>query len=393
MLQLPNGCSSSYPSIHPRDWDKPKASLKKSWYLQYYFYKRGEKGKLVIVKGNLNKFKTLTDRREAAKIFLSEITKLLKEGYDPTKKEIVSETINEFDIGKSTPWLQALTSIAAKLKLESSTASDLRSCLQKVERASDKLLLSHLPIQELKRKQIKLMLDYLERKEVISAHMYNKIRTYLLMLFKELLEYEIVDYNPIRDISKRKTVKRIRKTLTERERCEVNNHLRKNYYSFWRFMQIFFHSGARIKELLAVKVKDVDIKKQQFKVLIRKGRNSHEEWRVIKNIALPFWTELLEGAKENEYIFSIGLNPGEKQIIREQITRRWNTHVKKKLGITADFYSLKHLNLDEISGALDIEAAAMMAGHTSPVITMKHYAVNEKEREMERLRKVNNKFS
>ena len=68
-------------------------------------------------------------------------------------------------------------------------------------------------------------------------------------------------------------------------------------------------------------------------------------------------------------------------------------HVKKKLGITADFYSLKHLNLDEISGALDIEAAAMMAGHTSPVITMKHYAVNEKDREMERLRKVNNKFS
>ena len=137
-------------------------------------------------------------------------------------------------------------------------------------------------------------------------------------------------------------------------------------------MQIFFHSGARIKELLAVKVQEVDIKKQRFKVLIRKGRNSHEEWRVIKNIALPFWIELLEGAKENEYIFSIGLNPGEKQIIREQITRRWNMHVKKKLGITADFYSLKHLNLDEISGALDIEAAAMMAGHTSPVITMKH---------------------
>ena len=67
-------------------------------------------------------------------------------------------------------------------------------------------------------------------------------------------------------------------------------------------------------------------------------------------------------------------------------------HVKKKLNISADFYSLKHLNIDETADALDIKDASVMAGHTTPVITIKHYALNEKERQHERMSKVNNSF-
>lgn len=63
------------------------------------------------------------------------------------------------------------------------------------------------------------------------------------------------------------------------------------------------------------------------------------------------------------------------------------------LGIKGDFYSLKHSNLDETAAALDINAAAAMAGHTTPVITLKHYAHGEKERQHERLKKVANTFS
>jgi len=39
------------------------------------------------------------------------------------------------------------------------------------------------------------------------------------------------------------------------------------------------------------------------------------------------------------------------------------------------------------------EAAAKMAGHTTTVITLKHYLVNEEERKMAKLRKVNNDFA
>ena len=58
-----------------------------------------------------------------------------------------------------------------------------------------------------------------------------------------------------------------------------------------------------------------------------------------------------------------------------------------------DFYALKHLNLDETAAILDAKAAAKMAGHTSTVITLKHYLVNEEERKMEKLRRVDNSFA
>jgi hypothetical protein len=67
--------------------------------------------------------------------------------------------------------------------------------------------------------------------------------------------------------------------------------------------------------------------------------------------------------------------------------------VKKKLGVKEDFYSLKHLNLDETASILNINDAAAMASHTSTVITLKHYAVNEKSRQNKRLKLVNNKFA
>jgi hypothetical protein len=68
-------------------------------------------------------------------------------------------------------------------------------------------------------------------------------------------------------------------------------------------------------------------------------------------------------------------------------------YVKEGLGIDVDFSALRHLNLDETSRILDAEAAAKMAGHTSTVITLKHYLVNEEERKMEKLRKVDNDFA
>jgi hypothetical protein len=67
--------------------------------------------------------------------------------------------------------------------------------------------------------------------------------------------------------------------------------------------------------------------------------------------------------------------------------------VKGTLGINKDLYALKHTNLDETSAILDAEAAARQAGHKTTVITLKHYLVNEEERERERLRQVPNKFA
>ena len=164
-------------------------------------------------------------------------------------------------------------------------------------------------------------------------------------------------------------------------------------YPFGRFMQIFFHSGARESELMEIKTFNVDLQNQQFLVVVNKGRSSAEYKKPIKNIVLPLWAEIINKAKEGQYLFSKGLKPGDIPINANQISRRWRNHIKGKLHITADFYSLKHSNLDEISAELSIQDAAKMASHTSIRTTEAHYATNEAQSQMDRLKNMNNSFS
>jgi integrase len=51
-------------------------------------------------------------------------------------------------------------------------------------------------------------------------------------------------------------------------------------------MHIFFHSGARLTELMRLQVQDVDLRNQVFKLIVKKGRMSKEVLRLIKDIAL-----------------------------------------------------------------------------------------------------------
>jgi integrase len=225
---------------------------------------------------------------------------------------------------------------------------------------------------------------------------YNKYRAYLMMLFSELLEIEAIDFNPVKDIKKKTETVKIREELTINQRSIVNKFLQEKHYSFWRMMQIFFHSGSRITEIMRVQVKDIDIDQQRCKYLVKKGTQRKEVHRAIKDSIIHLWIDLVKNAHPDDYIFSRGLVPGAIKIRPDQISKRWYRLIKKNknlVKITADFYSLKHSNSDETAALLDINDAAAHNSHSSPVITMKHYAQGEKDRQMERIKKVGNTFS
>ena len=223
-MLLPNGCSCSNPTVYPSDWENTGASLKHDWYIQYYFYdpvfkEKYKNGKLFIVKGGINRLKTLAERREAVKIILGELIYLLKdEGYNPVTKVKIPPFENNYEIPPTTHWLAAIEKAKNRLIMEKSTLADMKSCLTKLKIASDSLKFSTIPVSEISRKHIKIIFEYLEVNDQLSAHRYNKYRCYLMIFFKELMELETVESNPIRDISKRKTVKKIREVLSDKER-------------------------------------------------------------------------------------------------------------------------------------------------------------------------------
>lgn len=397
-IQLPNECWCSDFAVHPKNWNTKSADVQCTWYISYRFYdpriidESGRmKPKQVIIKG-LNDLKTLTEKQQAIKILMEDELELIRDrGYNRITKQFnlpEEREITEFSLLPA-----ALDWAYDQIKTGHETMLNIKSCKNRVKEVTVELKYDRMELKDIKTRHVRRILNACTEKYKLSNESFNHYRTYLIILFKELLRNDAVDYNPVLNIEKKSLLKKLKQLLTHDERKKINEHFLATNIYFYRFVHVFFHSGARPVELLRLKKEDIDLDHLCYKVIIKKGKLYEEQLRPIKEVSKSFWLAQYDECAAGHYLFGSRLKPGAKKGTRDYITKKWQREVKRDMKINKDLYSLKHLNLDETAAILDVDAASKMAGHTSTVITMKHYLVNEKEREMDRLRKVNNSFS
>jgi integrase len=378
-MVLPNGCTCSEPAIYPEV--RNKKSLSRDWYIQYYFkdpaFKETYKnGKLCIIKGGVNRIKTLAEREFVIQLALSTERQKLLSGYNPITKKKAAQN-PDATIDPHTPLCDALPWALEKLEAVKGTKEQAAIVLRYVLPELGSLRMEYLPVCETEPRHVKNLLDSLSKGN-FSPQKYNRYRANLMMLFKVLKNNFIIKLNPATDIAKKAVTQKLRQTLSLEERQKVNVLLKKENPGFHRFMHIFFHSGCRETELMQVKGKDVDLRAQKFRCVVRKRRMGPVEVeKTIKDIALPYWKEALQDCGTEDYVFSRGLQPGPVAIDPKQISRRWRLWIKKA-GISADFYSLKHLHTTETVDLLGEKEAAKHNAHTTTAMVVKIYDVNGK---------------
>lgn len=403
-----NGCYFSDIKVHPKNWKAVGASTKKDWYYYYRFYDPtilDEKGKikpLLIVGKGMNRFHSLSDRRQQTDALIQrEKEHMVHHGFNPITAQYMIDQDAELpgDIDPNTPFTEALYIALDKLSCGHRTKVGIRSVIKGVEKAAIQLRFDSYPICKISRKHIKKIL---ERCEVVvkgwSDNRYNAYRAYLLMLYKELVEQEAVAGNPIRDISKRTAIQKIKTVLTDDERRRVDEHLQQVFPRFHLFVHLFFHSGGRKTELFQLKPGNVDLVNQKYKCIVKKRKKFTEVQRTIKEIAVPYWEAFLNDCPADKFIFGTRFLPGDKPMGVDMPSRYWNENVKAPiseggLGIDVDLYSLKHLNTTELVTLLDEQAAAAMNAHQGTAMVRSVYDVRQKERQHDRLKGLKNKFA
>lgn len=463
MNYLSNGCRYSDFNIYPGNWASPRASLKKKWRIEYRFYddsfkKDYPKGYRKEIKNGLNRITSLQGRQQMVREFLTLEKRLLTEsGYNPITESLTKKTekplsgsqdrmsvnlvlqgnnsltfpiddgklttkayllaIKDFIPNIDTTIISAFWMALNKADIVAQAKNDVGSIIRGIEKASKLLDFDALRISEVKTKHFRLIFDKCaEINPRFSNARRNKYKDYLSILMKQLVTLEAVESNCLKELDAATETKNDRNEPTDEERQLISKHLRSVDYNFWRFIQIFFHSGSRESELMRMKLSHVDWKRKRFKVLIKKRKRWVWKWKVIKNIALPFWEELLadcqkfiENTKQDIkaddiILFSKFLAPGSFPIRPDQVGRRWTKHVKNAktgLGIDVDLYTLKHINtteqMDILSQDGDITAAendsAEHNGHTTSAMVQGVYDLRSVQRKGERIRKVNNAFA
>lgn len=392
MIPLPNGCYCSQPSVNPKNYKQVSASTKKDWYIAYRFYDPmhlDKEGKIKpyqrIIKG-MNCYKDIKDRRAATiELLAIELRRLQIDGFNPITNLFTPEFEISVDIDPQTTLIKALEMGYEKLTVTHATKLNIKSCKKYIGQAMKKMRWQDLRLSDVTRKHIKAILEMCN----LTEPSYNKYRTYLMMMIKQLDFFEV---NPVEGVPKKDQPQRIRPVMVRELRQKIEEHYKKDNPYFLRFLHIFFHSGARESEILTLKKEHIDIAYKRFKVTVKKGKAAREEFRPIKDASLQEWEELYSMADPGQYIFGMNFIPDPKRCKRDFLTRKWHDEVKIGLGINADLYTLKHANLDETAEILSLQEAAKMAGHTTPVITL-DYALGEKERQADRLRKVSNPFA
>lgn len=398
MQQLPNNCRVGKFSVFPNNWNTPDADPKLTWRIVYWFYDDDLNQKKQVPLKGMNHLETVKEKQLMTKVALKEELEALKNGYNPIRGRSIEEEELQGDILPSTPFITALRQTWEKLTCVHSTILDIKSTIKYISISARALKYDTIPIGEIRRRHIKRILEHCsETKERWSHNTYNAYRKNLGILFKELVEMEAMETNITRDLSKQKTIRKIRKILTPEE-CKIVDKWAKNYdRRFWLLINIFFHSGCRTTEIFRVRRKHVDLEKQTVLMTVLKGNQPFEVEKPVKNIAVDFWKEAIEGAEDEDFIFAKGLVPGKVAINPRQATRRWKRHIKgskkkKKLGIDCNWYGLKYLNSDQVSKAKGLKIASLFNSHTNEKTT-RLYTVGQDSREFEEMKQMKNKFA
>jgi len=397
MILLPHGCSCSEPSVNPKNWKTGGQSLmKKNWRITYYFRDPEFKeqypyGKLIPIKG-MNRFKTLEERREATRILIDEELYMLKiDGYNPiTKLKNGPDIEITPDIDPNTPLCEAILLAKNRIEGEKSTLTDLKSCVKYFNKSARQLRLGLVRVGDIKRAHVRNILDNQQKQNKLSNNRYNKVRAYMQMVFKQLILADAIEYNHIDSLPLKKTVKKLNVTFSPEQVEVIKNHLIVKNYNFYRYMQIFFHSGCRSTELFNVKKSDVVLHQEQFKVIVKKGKHYEEQWRAINRNVMNLWQEVMKDAIKDDYIFSINFSPGPTKVAARQVSDKWREQVKVPLGIDINFYMLKHLHTTKVIDLYDNRSfAAGINGHKSTNMNDQHYDVKHQERILNKAKKIN----
>lgn len=401
--ELRNGCSRTEVFIFPKNYKslRNKSDLDKDWFVACRFFdpKFAEQyPKGFQFRKRVNEFEDIQERKYAAEHF----KRMLESQLDEKHYNPITKTFMYSDFAELRPDMDTQAALQTALQKVSGSANytkQIKWCVNNVLKAMKALNYDILNIEEIRLHHIKNSLEFLN----LSDYTYNKFLQYLKRIFDELIEYGCADHNPCRDIRKKKYIQEEQREVISDEQLKfIDPYLKHNYPEFYRYRMIFGYSAGRSSELMKVRKKDVRLEEQEFVVQIQKGRKAVWKTKIITLDAVPFWKEILDLAEnDDDYLFSVGLIPGEKAISPSQITRRWNRLVKKTskilddsgnpVKVTADFYTLKHKFLDELDALEDaapiIPLAQAAASHTTNRTTG-IYATGRERRNNEKLKQL-----
>lgn len=360
-----------------------------SWYV-YFNYN----GKRYRYKHDLNRIKDLKER-ESEFNTLAEFLKLeLKKGWNPELPEIITQK-QDFYI------VDALRFALDKKKdnISTKTYSGYNGTVNFLETTIKKIGLTALQISDTKRVHIKMIMEKAKELNSWSNKAHNKHLNHFKAILSELIQWDIIEVNPAYNVKNLAVSEAdANKPASKKDMERIRLELETNHYNFYVFCITIFFTGIRPEEILKIKLSMVNLKDSEIILPPEITKTNKKRVVPISPHLLPYFEKAnFQNLPKEYYLFgsfreagkgNIGkfedFIPAPTHLNRDTATRRWETIVKKKLGIDMNLYAMKKAGANAlILAGVSINAIKDLFGHTSEVTTQiyitKLKEINRKE--------------
>lgn len=353
--------------------------LTKPWFVYFRYDK-----KLFRFKYGINYIDNYKKRETEANLLRDALSKKLKEGWNPNVPDIYNE-VTRYTLIESLDFaLEKKKPILAKKSI-----SDYSCSLKFIKTAISALFLDNIPISDVKRIHIKTILDKIKEQRGSTNNSYNKYLTHFGAILSELIQYDIIEFNPadkIKHLPIEESIFHKPASLLDIEKIKKELFIKD--HNFFNFVSVIFHLGIRPDEILQIKLSMIDFENKII-TLIPKNTKGRKKYRILpinKHLMAHFKKIELIDLPKDFYLFGsfrqngkgnvgpkLDFIPGPTKIKVDTATRRWEKIVKIGLGINMTMYAMKKHGANmKLSSGISLEAISEQFGHTK-VETTKIY--------------------
>jgi len=352
---LPMKKKYSEPKIYIANGD-----LSKRWYVYYRYRnpKTDQLQKMPSIYLGANNYKTKAERLSVLTSFQRNLSKLLKNGYNPFESNqdlYDNETLTaskktekvKVETPKTAPELTIKEAFELALNLKKNILShtSFRGLNNRMNNFLNWVETNHPQLKSINGVNKKIIIGFLNFElEETSPRNRNNFRADLSSLFQMLVDNEIIPINFIKEISILKSTPTRNKTYSLELQEEIYTHLEEKDPLLLLYIKFISYNFLRPIEVCRLKVKDINIKEQKLQLIVKNN---------------PLKTKIIPEILINELPDLVSLNPEYKLFTPKQIGGEWGTNVSDRrnyfskrfkkvvkdhfnLGIEYGLYSFRH---------------------------------------------------
>lgn len=315
----------------------------KECYVAYYVL-NPYSNTLVRKKIKLNHIRQAHERSRYANALIHSINDKLYDGWNPF--------LDDSGSGVSCPSLRSAVDKFMLLKSSSLRPDSLRCYRSYVSLFSswlDDTGWSVKPVALFTSDMAARYMRFVESHSHLSGKTFNNYLRFQSTLFLYFADNGWIKDNPFGRIQRKRSDPKVRSVIPPVDRARILDYFRLSETpSFVWVMMLCYRLFVRPKEIMMLRIRDIDFAEGLLTVPSSVAKNHHSRTLAVPDDIMCFF-RTLSGLDPSLYIFSSGYVPGTRMLYTRDVGRTWSV-MRSALGLpdSYQFYSLKDTGITEM---------------------------------------------